>query len=62
MLEWLSNNWGNILIIAFVIALVVLAVISMIRDKKAGKNSCGCNCAKCAMAGKCHSAVKTKKN
>lgn len=61
MLEWLSNNWGNILIIAFVIALVVLAVISMVHDKKAGKSSCGCNCANCAMAGKCHSVTKTKK-
>jgi hypothetical protein len=61
MLEWLSNNWGNILIIALVMALVALAVMSMIRDKKAGKSSCGCNCANCAMAGKCHSAVNKKK-
>ena len=62
MLEWLSNNWGNMLIIALVLALVALAVISMIRDKKAGKSSCGCNCANCAMAGKCHSALKQKKS
>jgi len=62
MLEWLYANWANILILMLVGALIALAVISMIRDKKAGKSSCGCNCAKCAMAGKCHSAVKTKKN
>ena len=62
MLEWLYANLANILIIMLVGALIALAVISMIRDKKAGKSSCGCNCAKCAMAGKCHSAVKTKKN
>ena len=61
MLEWLSENWVNILILAGVAALVALAVISMIRDKKAGKSSCGCNCANCALAGKCHSVSKTKK-
>ena len=62
MLEWLYANLANILILMLVGALIALAVISMIRDKKAGKSSCGCNCAKCAMAGKCHSAVKIKKN
>lgn len=62
MMEWLYVNWINILIISLVIVLVALAVISMIRDKKAGKSSCGCNCSNCAMAGKCHSAVKTKKS
>ena len=62
MLEWLYMNWANILIVGLVITLVVLALISMARDKKAGKSSCGCNCSNCAMAGKCHSAVKTKKS
>ncbi len=62
MVEWLAANWVNIIILAVVGGLIALAVISMIRDKKAGKNSCGCNCAKCAMAGKCHSAVKTKRD
>ncbi|MCR4702085.1 MAG: FeoB-associated Cys-rich membrane protein [Saccharofermentans sp.] len=62
MLEWLSNNWANILIIALVTALVVLAIISMVRDKKEGKSSCGCNCANCALAGKCHSVQKKEKS
>ena len=63
MLEWIYANWANILILLLVAGVVALAVISMVRDKKAGKSSCGCNCAHCAMAGKCHSAsaVKTKK-
>ena len=52
---------ANILVLAAVIGIVTLAVISMIRDKKAGKSSCGCNCAKCAMAGKCHSGTANKK-
>lgn len=62
MLEWLSNNWANILIIALVTALVVLAIISMVRDKREGKSSCGCNCANCALAGKCHSVQKKEKS
>ena len=62
MIEWLTNNWANILIIALVIALVALAVRSMIRDKKAGKSSCGCSCANCALADKCHSIQKAKKS
>lgn len=62
MLEWLYANWANILVLVLVSALIALAVVSMVRDRKAGKSSCGCNCAKCAMAGKCHSAVKAKKN
>lgn len=62
MVEWLAANWVNIIILALVGGLIALAVIVMIKDKKAGKSSCGCNCANCAMAGKCHSAVKTKKS
>ena len=61
MLEWLSANWVNIVIIAAVNALVVLAIVSMARDKKAGKSSCGCSCSGCALADKCHSVAKAKK-
>ena len=61
MLEWLYSNMANILIIAAVLGIVTLAIVSMIRDKKAGKSSCGCNCANCAMAGKCHSVSTTTK-
>jgi hypothetical protein len=62
MLEWLSSNLANIIIIAIVTGLIVLAVIVMVRDKKAGKSSCGCNCSHCALAGKCHSVQKAKKS
>ena len=55
MIEWLAANWVNIIILAVVGGLIALAVIVLVKDKKAGKTSCGCNCAKC------HSAAKTKK-
>ena len=61
MLEWLYSNMANILIIAAVLGIVTLAIVSMVRDKKAGKScSCGCSCSHCAMAGKCHSATSKK--
>ena len=62
MVEWLTANWVNIIILALVGGLIALAVIVMIKDKKAGKSSCVCNCSKCAMAGKCHSVKKANKS
>ena len=62
MVEWLAANWVNIIILAVVGGLIALAVIVMIKDKKAGKSSCGCNCANWAMAGKCHSQTKANKS
>jgi hypothetical protein len=58
MLEWLNSNIANIVIIAAVLGIVMLVIVSMVRDKKAGKSSCGCNCSHCAMAGKCHPKAK----
>lgn len=61
MLEWLCANWPSLLVGAAVLALVVLAVIRIVRDKKKGRSSCGCGCAGCPMSGSCHSANKGKK-
>ena len=60
MIDWLAANWVNILVIALVAVMVFFAARSLIKDKKAGKSSCGCNCANCALAGKCHSQNKKK--
>ncbi len=58
MISWLADNIANILVLTAVLLAVILAVRSMVRDKKAGKSSCGCGCANCAMAGKCHQHQK----
>lgn len=58
MIDWLAANWVNILVIALVATAIFFAARSLIKDKKAGKSSCGCNCSHCAMAGKCHSQHK----
>ena len=54
MLQWLSNNLATILICLVLAVIVALIIWSLVRNKKKGKSSCGCNCAHCAMAGSCH--------
>ena len=64
MLSWLSANLINILLVAVIAAVVILLIRGMIRDKKAGKSSCGGNCAACgacSSCGKC-AAVPKKAN
>ena len=54
MLNWITENLSTI-IVSLVFILIVAAIIrKLVRDKKKGKSSCGCNCAHCAMAGSCH--------
>lgn len=47
MLNFLSENWGNILVCLVVLLVVVLCVRHLIRQKKAG-SGCGCDCSDCA--------------
>ncbi|MCR4651450.1 MAG: FeoB-associated Cys-rich membrane protein [Lachnospiraceae bacterium] len=54
MLDWLSHNIGNILVLIVLLCIIAGAVFVMIRDKRKGKSSCGGNCAGCAMNGKCN--------
>ena len=54
MLEFLQNNWGSLLVGAIILAVVVLIVIKLVRDRKAGKFTCGGNCRSCgACKGHC---------
>ena len=55
MLAWLSANFINLVLIAVVALIVGLLIRGMIRDKKAGKSSCGGNCASCGACGGCSS-------
>ena len=54
MLQWLTANLGTILISAVLLAVVILIVVYLLRQKKAGKSSCGAGCPHCAMHGRCH--------
>ncbi|MBE6742449.1 MAG: FeoB-associated Cys-rich membrane protein [Ruminococcaceae bacterium] len=54
MLEFLQNNLATIITLLAVGALVALALFSIIKNKKAGKSSCGCNCKGCPNAKYCN--------
>ncbi|MCR5209729.1 MAG: FeoB-associated Cys-rich membrane protein [Lachnospiraceae bacterium] len=54
MITWLSLHIVDIVLVFALVAIVSLIVMKGIKDKKAGKSSCGCNCSGCAMSGECH--------
>ena len=63
MLAWLSANLINIVLVAVVVLITGLVIRSMIRDKKAGKSSCGGNCSSCGLCGsESCSAAQMKKD
>jgi len=46
-------------VISIILAVaLVLIVVKMIKNKRAGKSSCGCGCSGCAMKDICHSKSK----
>lgn len=57
MLQWLITYGPTILICAALLAVVVLAILAIRRDKKKGTCSCGASCGSCPMAGRCHSTA-----
>lgn len=58
MIEWISSNLANIIIVAILLIVVAFVVRKLIKDKKAGKCSCGNSCGSCSMSGQCHNARK----
>ena len=53
MLAWLSANLINIVLVAVILLVVGLLIRGMVRDRKAGKRSCGGNCASCGACSGC---------
>ncbi len=53
-MTWLMNNIGTIAVSAILLAAVILIILHLKKNKAAGKSSCGCGCANCALHGKCH--------
>lgn len=58
MLLWLQANIGTLAVVLAIVLVVALIIRSLIKDKKAGRSSCGNNCAHCQMAGQCHGVTK----
>lgn len=59
MLEFLSQNLATIIVSLILAAVVVLVVIKMYKDKKAGKSACGCKCSGCPNSSVCHGVKQT---
>ncbi|TDP46638.1 FeoB-associated Cys-rich membrane protein [Aminicella lysinilytica] len=53
-MAWIIANAVNIVVCAVLALLVLAVVIRMIRNKKSGRTSCGCDCGSCPMSGNCH--------
>lgn len=53
-----TNILSTLIVAAVLAAVVFLIVRKMIRDKRAGRNSCGCGCGSCPMSGSCHKQGK----
>ena len=51
MLQFFSENWGNILVAAIVAAAVAVALLSLRKKKKSG---CTCGCGGCPSSDICH--------
>ena len=58
MVALIFDNLPTVIVCGVVLAAVVLAVLSIVRDKKKGKSSCGCSCGTCSMSGSCHKNEK----
>ena len=54
MISWILDNLATILISSLLIVIVISIIKYLIRQKRDGKNSCGCDCGHCSMHGSCH--------
>lgn len=53
-------NWGTMLVLLILLAIVGLIIRSMIKARKSGRSiQCGCDCGHCG--GICHQAVSAEK-
>ncbi|MGI6256931.1 MAG: FeoB-associated Cys-rich membrane protein [Anaerovoracaceae bacterium] len=53
MFEFFANHWGSMLAGGIVLIAVILVIVKMVKDRCAGKSSCGCGsgCSGCANSG-----------
>ena len=58
MLEFFKQYWSTILIGAVLAGIVVLIIVKLVRDRRNGKNSCGCGYENCPSACMCHKKRK----
>lgn len=57
MLTIIVKSLPTILICAALVAVVILAIRAIRKDRKQGKCSCGGSCGSCPMGGTCHASA-----
>ncbi|MDO4944737.1 MAG: FeoB-associated Cys-rich membrane protein [Ruminococcus sp.] len=45
---------GTAIVLIVLAAMVTAIIVHLVKDKKAGKSSCGCNCGCCPNSSACH--------
>lgn len=43
-MEFIVQNFGTIVVFLVLLLIVAMVIYSMIKSRKQGKNSCGCDC------------------
>ena len=56
MFEFITNYGGSIAVGAVLLAIITLIIVKFVKDKRAGKSSCGCDCGSCGCG--CHGEKK----
>lgn len=60
MLLFLKANGGTIAVGLAVAALLFAVARKLLLDRRQGKSSCGCNCANCPSASRCHAPARSQ--
>lgn len=53
LIDFFKENLGTIAVGAVVLTIVVLLVLKLVKDKRAGKSGCSCGCSSCPMSRGC---------
>ena len=59
MLGFLTAHFGTIIVLLILAFFVFLAIRCIVKDRRAGKHSCGGNCGSCPMGGMCEKERNT---
>ena len=60
MYEWLSSHIADICLTALLVIIIAAIIAKLIRDRKNGRSSCGCDCGHCANSSLCRFKTDTK--
>ena len=60
MRVFLVENAATMVVCLLLLAAVAAVIVHMVKNRKAGKTSCGCNCGGCPMKNGCEKQQKKK--